>query len=65
MTIEDDFPVIRFADAHAVARDIEFFQSGSDIIMNRPIAARGHNEILGSPPAICRFRSRTTPEVTF
>jgi len=65
MTIETDFPGIRLADANAVARNIEFFQSGYDIIVNRTIAARGHKEILGSPPAICRFCSRTTPEVTF
>ena len=63
MTIETDFPGV--ASAAATAADIAFFQDGYDIVFNRVIAPRGPNEILGQKPSVCRFCSRTNPEVTF
>src|SRR5262245_65876053 len=65
MTIEVDFPGVILPDAAAIAADIQFFQNGYDIVVNREIAARGKNEILGQKPQVCRFCSRTKPEVTF
>ena len=65
MTIEADFPGVTLADAAAIARNIEFFQDGYDIVVNRTIAALGYREILGQTPQVCRFCSRTNLDVTF
>jgi hypothetical protein len=63
MTIETDFPGV--VSAAATAADIAFYQDGYDIAFNRVIAPRGPNEVLGQKPSVCRFCSRTSPEVTF
>jgi hypothetical protein len=63
--IETEFPGVIWANATAVAKNVKFFQDGYDIVVNRVMAARGPNEILGQKPELCRFCSRTKPQVTF
>jgi hypothetical protein len=65
MTIETDFPGILLADAAAIAQNIDFFQDGYEFVVNRTIAARGHKEVLGKKPEVCRFCTRMRPEITF
>ena len=65
MTIETDFPGVTFAGAAATVEDVTFFLDGYDMVVNRVIATRGRNEILGQKPQVCRFCSRTSPAVTF
>lgn len=65
MTIETEFPGILPADAAAIAKNIQFFENGYDIVVNRIIQARGRKVVLGTKPEVCRFCTRTRPIVTF
>ena len=65
MTIETDFPGVALEDAAAIAKSIQFFQDGYEIVVNRMIAARGRKMVLGSKPRVCRFCGHTEPTVSF
>jgi hypothetical protein len=65
MTIETEFPGLTFLGAEATTENAAFFLANYDISVNRVMSARGHKEILGSLPQVCRFCARTKPEVTF
>jgi hypothetical protein len=65
MSIEIDFPGLTSTAAASTADDANFYLEGYDVVVNRVIAVRGPNEILGQEPPVCRFCSRRAPEVTF
>ena len=46
-------------------QSIEHYSQNYDIALNRVIAARGHKEVLGHHPKVCRFCTRSAPAVTF
>ena len=64
MNIETAFPSLTREGAVATAEDIAFYLDGYEIVLNRTVAARGPNELLGRKPSVCRFCLRTTTEVT-
>lgn len=51
--------------AEQTAKDIAFFTSHFDIIVNRTMPAGGHKEYLGHMEDPCRFCGRSAPEVKF
>ncbi|HEX4294537.1 MAG TPA: hypothetical protein VHZ29_10410 [Rhizomicrobium sp.] len=65
MTIELEFPGIELQSAANVADHASFYLEGYEVLVNRVMAARGKPEFLGQKPQVCRFCSKTKPEVTF
>ncbi|WP_157019580.1 hypothetical protein [Mesorhizobium xinjiangense] len=65
MPVEAHFPGLTPMNLKMTVQGIAYYTDHYDIAINRVIAARGHNEILGHEPKICRFCSRSAPAVTF
>ena len=65
MNFDTEFPSLTSDGAAVMAASIAFYQDGYDMVVNRAVAARGPNEMLGQLPSVCRFCSKTAPEVTF
>jgi hypothetical protein len=65
MSVETEFPSLTRDGAIATAEDIAFYLDGYDIVVNRVVAGRGPKEFLGEKPPVCRFCTKTAPEVTF
>ena len=65
MSIELEFPGRNIKTARQLAKNIEFYLTGYEVVVDRPIAARNDSVFLGQLPAICSFCGRIGPEANF
>jgi hypothetical protein len=65
MRFEREFPGLSPDTIEATVADVAFYQDAYDITVNLEVASRGPKRFLGRKPSVCRFCSRTEPEVAF